>query len=534
MKVTCQSCTAKYTIADEKVLGKAVKIRCKKCGATILLDASDPTGVSSSSRREPPRPDDPRQPAPEGWTVNVAEGDQRFMMEAEIATAFRSGTIDLETYCWKDGMDDWLPLGEIEPLRAACTPAAVRTGDAAPEMGAAGQDLSPLAPLPERAGAADAGRNGSGASSAATAKRAAGRAPAADLFAAAARAGGEEDVLTSAPARLPQPHEEAQKVTGARNESSVLFSLSALTSKPNDRPPLSTSEASGLIDIRQLSAQLAVEEKKSSRVDDIMNLSGGGAFSPTLTAAVFAPPPLDAYGPSTDSAAPGRPSGRSKGLIVLALGAGVLVIVGTVGAASLFMHSKGTERSEKGKAEPGSESALAAAPAPSDTPNASAAAPPAAAEPATANAAKPQESANARKDETNTGDTNKGEAKASSNAPAPKQAPPNAQPIAPRAAAPPAFAAPAADTPFNLNEARSRLTSVASAAQTCKRPGGPLGTGRVVVVFAPSGVAQNAAITGPPFEGTSTGACVAGRFRAVRVPAFSGSPYSVAKSFTIN
>jgi len=53
-------------------------------------------------------------------------------------------------------------------------------------------------------------------------------------------------------------------------------------------------------------------------------------------------------------------------------------------------------------------------------------------------------------------------------------------------------------------------------------------------MFAPSGAAQSAAINGPPFEGTPTGNCVAARFRTVRVPAFSGSPFSVSKSFTIN
>ena len=36
MKISCQSCAAKYTIADEKVVGKIVKIRCKKCSATIV------------------------------------------------------------------------------------------------------------------------------------------------------------------------------------------------------------------------------------------------------------------------------------------------------------------------------------------------------------------------------------------------------------------------------------------------------------------------------------------------------------------
>ena len=41
MKVTCQSCQAKYTIADEKVRGKVAKIRCKKCGTTIIVNGTE-------------------------------------------------------------------------------------------------------------------------------------------------------------------------------------------------------------------------------------------------------------------------------------------------------------------------------------------------------------------------------------------------------------------------------------------------------------------------------------------------------------
>ncbi len=41
MKVTCQSCQAKYSIADEKVRGKVAKIRCKKCGTTIIVNGTD-------------------------------------------------------------------------------------------------------------------------------------------------------------------------------------------------------------------------------------------------------------------------------------------------------------------------------------------------------------------------------------------------------------------------------------------------------------------------------------------------------------
>jgi hypothetical protein len=85
-----------------------------------------------------------------------------------------------------------------------------------------------------------------------------------------------------------------------------------------------------------------------------------------------------------------------------------------------------------------------------------------------------------------------------------------------------------------MGEAKARLAAVASAVQSCKKPSGPTGTGRIVVVFAPSGAAQSATVTGDPFEGTATGGCVAAHFRAVRVPAFAGSPFSVSKSFSIN
>src|SRR5215468_7838939 len=38
MKVSCQACGAKYTIADDKVRGRKVKIRCKSCGTPIVVD----------------------------------------------------------------------------------------------------------------------------------------------------------------------------------------------------------------------------------------------------------------------------------------------------------------------------------------------------------------------------------------------------------------------------------------------------------------------------------------------------------------
>ena len=68
MKISCQSCQAKYTIADEKVVGKVVKIRCKKCGATIVVNGNESDAASGGVADYTASSDDQ-------WTVNVAEGD---------------------------------------------------------------------------------------------------------------------------------------------------------------------------------------------------------------------------------------------------------------------------------------------------------------------------------------------------------------------------------------------------------------------------------------------------------------------------
>src|SRR4051812_5023988 len=103
MKITCQSCQAKYTIADEKVVGKTVKIKCKKCGAAIVVNANDPSTADPHAHGHEPEEDDGATrvfsgdpaDAPGGadWTVNVADDDQRTMSSAQMGAAFASGTI---------------------------------------------------------------------------------------------------------------------------------------------------------------------------------------------------------------------------------------------------------------------------------------------------------------------------------------------------------------------------------------------------------------------------------------------------------
>jgi len=563
MKITCQACAAKYTIADEKVLGKVVKIRCKKCGATIVVNGNDPAAMGGGAGAQAAPAYDYAQQGAGGdqWTVNVADGDQRTMTDQEVADAYHAGAVTDETFCWKDGMNDWLPLREIEPLYVACTstrampPPQAMPASRHSDMPTRIQDTGGLAygGAPAHAPAAyapqmaappmvDAG-NGGGMyadASPVAARRVGARAANADLFSGAAQAGSEEDVLTSAPAGMPQVHHEEQKLTGARNENSVLFSLNALTSKgpgPGGGAPMqATSEASGLIDIKQLGAQIGIgQEKKRSAIDDIMNLAGGGAFSPSLSAPVLSAPPIEEYAPQPEAGAalPG-PAPRNKLVLFGAVGAGVVVLALAVGAAALLMRGKDeTADKDKAAASASAAEALASASAATDTPAPSASV--AATDTATQSAqpaTPPAPGSTGSKNPTSApAATTKPTATVAAATPAPTQQVVPDVPAAPPPA--PVAAAPAQDQPFNMGAAKASLGAIAGAVQGCKR-GDTTGSGRVVVTFAPSGAVQSAAVTDPPFAGTPTGSCVASRFRSAHVPAFSGSPFEVAKHFTIN
>src|SRR6186713_2300352 len=220
MKVTCESCGSKYTIKDDKVRGKRVKIRCKGCKSPIAvdgiaLDGNAPGGnalggngaVSDSENAPaysdvPDAPDDAAALGGERWSVNLSETDSRDMSTEEIAAAWKSGIVTDDAYIYKPGFDDWKPILEVPELARALT------SPAAPDAFSPPAGKSPFAAAPAAAPrAAASGRRG-------------------DLFGAVAAAGGEDDVGHAAAPPMVFPSGDSK--TGARNESSVLFSLDAL------------------------------------------------------------------------------------------------------------------------------------------------------------------------------------------------------------------------------------------------------------------------------------------------------------------
>src|SRR6266404_3722833 len=69
MKFLCPSCKAKYQIADDKVAGRTVRMKCRKCGNMIEVEASV-TETSVASKM--PTEDGPKAGASTG--VSASQG----------------------------------------------------------------------------------------------------------------------------------------------------------------------------------------------------------------------------------------------------------------------------------------------------------------------------------------------------------------------------------------------------------------------------------------------------------------------------
>jgi hypothetical protein len=103
----------------------------------------------------------------------------------------------------------------------------------------------------------------------------------------------------------------------------------------------------------------------------------------------------------------------------------------------------------------------------------------------------------------------------------------------PVATAAPAKPEEAAGADFDVSAARAALAVAAGKASGCKQPDDPGGGAKVSVTFAPSGRVTSARVTGPPFQGTPTGGCIASAFRGATVPPFGGSSVTVTKEVSI-
>jgi predicted Zn finger-like uncharacterized protein len=290
MKITCDSCGSKYTIADDKVQGRKVKVRCKNCGTNIVVDGTQEGGESGTD--EVAAPLDANL-----WTVNLTDESSRDMTTEEIVAGWASGLVTEDAYVWRDGMADWKPVLEVAELKMKLV---VQPGAASPHHVAEAHH--------------EPGRTPAAAALAA--------APLPAARAAAAAAPRAQDDIFGKSWGAPSPADGdggGARPTGARNENSVLFSLDALkASAPEPKPKAPTRNTEDLFSMG--------------------TMPGGGLLTANvdlLTAPAQAPPPAPVVPSPLGANAPKKSS--SVPLIAAAL-----IAVGGLGGGYYFMSKGGS------------------------------------------------------------------------------------------------------------------------------------------------------------------------------------------------
>jgi predicted Zn finger-like uncharacterized protein len=275
MKIVCDACQAKYSIADEKIQGKAFKIRCKKCNHIIVVRTTGEVATVAPSSSPDKQKAVAAAAAPAAaeqgvWHV-VVDGEQVGpIAEPEVRDKLRLGQLNGDSLVWREGFADWTALSAVpelvalQPKRTSAARAAVHeplrpsvAGMAVPSTGSPSPDAGDVF------AAATVVTQPSSDLFAASAGPQAVPAPVAPAPSSPFLFGGAPASEPAVVIKNPGNGAGGTQLTGQRNENSVLFSLSNLEAlavpshaSPGIRAPSSTSttEGSGLIDIRSMAA----------------------------------------------------------------------------------------------------------------------------------------------------------------------------------------------------------------------------------------------------------------------------------------
>ncbi len=558
MKIVCDSCGAKYSIADEKVAGKIFKIRCKKC-SSVLEVRGDQTGAHPFEGAG----GGPDRGGEATWYI-VVDGEQKGpLAPIELSQLFAKGSVGLDSYVWKEGFDDWKVAGDVSEL------AQVFGGAAAQEStSATTDDTSAFATGGDLFN--DGGREPTG------------EIEPSGMFGSfdehPTPTPGEDAPMAAAPAES-GPASGAfgqggatgeaaapQRMTGQRNENSVLFSLSNLQQlasrgggsggsapiasepAPAAQPsPQAAGEGSGLIDIRALAKSTTPGTKAapSQAVDDLLAI-GTGAGGAALGGPLLGPAPLET-------------SGGNRWLWIggAALVGVAIIAVSVVAGMALggpdddTLEITASAEAPPNQAIPGSNAQANAAQAPVDPPGSALA------------AAEPIQEA-ATIDEPTAALPPEPEPTAAAAAPAPKRRSTSTSPKRRRATDTAEAPAPAPkkrssnnldalmdevvggssspkpkpsqrsssssdsglpDAP-SRNDVKTALQGVSGGVKACRKESG--GTATVNVTFSgKTGRATGARITSGPFKGTPVGSCIESAVKRARVPRFKQSTFKV-------
>lgn len=191
MNFTCDNCQKRYSIADEKVRGKTVKVRCKNCqnvitveGPSLPLEESTrvvsladveriraqerslaepaapapapvtaaPVARAPAAALQTPWDDEPTRAAPlkataSPWFVMVRNKQEGPLDEGALREMVATGAVSGRSFFWQQGMADWKRGSDIPELAGLFGPPPAPEPPPPPPMAE-----PPPAPAPARSG----------------------------------------------------------------------------------------------------------------------------------------------------------------------------------------------------------------------------------------------------------------------------------------------------------------------------------------------------------------------------------------------
>jgi hypothetical protein len=170
MKFLCRNCKAKYQIADDKVVGRTLRMTCQQCGEPIVVrsggaaarqsQVSRPVGAGTLHGTGPMAMSELQRPQAhrehlvpqEEWHVAINDVPVGPMRRDEVARKIALNAIDRDSLAWREGMDDWLPIKHIPELAKLFPGAGGLPGGVAMTISgippAASLAAAPVAPAP--------------------------------------------------------------------------------------------------------------------------------------------------------------------------------------------------------------------------------------------------------------------------------------------------------------------------------------------------------------------------------------------------
>ncbi|MCA9547704.1 MAG: zinc-ribbon domain-containing protein, partial [Myxococcales bacterium] len=164
LKFTCDHCSTRYTLSDEKVRNKVLKIRCKVCENIMVVrdpNAGQPAPKPLAARPAPPQPEEDRtqlsNPLGAGFDAEwyaAAAGMQHGPMPIErLIDEIRQGQVKADDLVWNATMDDWRPAREVPELqgvvRARAAARAARARPAPPPPSASDDEATVIQGSPD-------------------------------------------------------------------------------------------------------------------------------------------------------------------------------------------------------------------------------------------------------------------------------------------------------------------------------------------------------------------------------------------------